>query len=183
MARRKYSDEYKKEAVALTELPGATITGVAKDLGINGHMLGKWRKKAISRELGVSRNTVRRYLRSKTVLQAQARSAKPTRLDKYRAYLTARVEAARPDWIPATVLCTGSRGLEPGVRPLAGDHGERPCSRHHRRGAVRAAAAGAHRTAGLATDPLRRPAPAPSSRSHLDTIVPGGVPATSPVRL
>jgi transposase len=44
MARRKYSDEYKKEAVALTELPGATITGVAKDLGINGHMLGKWRK-------------------------------------------------------------------------------------------------------------------------------------------
>jgi transposase-like protein len=33
MARRKYSDEYKKEAVAMTELPGATITGVAKDLG------------------------------------------------------------------------------------------------------------------------------------------------------
>jgi transposase-like protein len=44
MARRKYSDEYKREAVALTELPGSTITGVAKDLGINGHMLGRWRK-------------------------------------------------------------------------------------------------------------------------------------------
>jgi transposase len=44
MARRKYSDEYKKEAVALTKLPGATITGVAKDLGIYGHMLGRWRK-------------------------------------------------------------------------------------------------------------------------------------------
>jgi transposase-like protein len=29
MARRKYSDEYKKEAVAMTELPGATITGGA----------------------------------------------------------------------------------------------------------------------------------------------------------
>jgi transposase len=35
MARRKYSDEYKREAVALT--------AVAKDLGINAHMLGKWR--------------------------------------------------------------------------------------------------------------------------------------------
>tara|TARA_R110000782_G_scaffold174894_7_gene266060 strand:- start:1668 stop:1910 length:243 start_codon:yes stop_codon:yes gene_type:complete len=30
--------------VALTELPGATITAVAKDFGINGHMLGRWRK-------------------------------------------------------------------------------------------------------------------------------------------
>ena len=44
MARRKYSDEYKREAVALTQIPGATITGVARDLGINGHMLGRWRK-------------------------------------------------------------------------------------------------------------------------------------------
>jgi transposase-like protein len=44
MTRRKYTEEYKREAVALTELPGATITGVAKDLGLNGHMLGRWRK-------------------------------------------------------------------------------------------------------------------------------------------
>jgi transposase len=44
MARRKYSDEYKQEAVALTRLPGATIQAVAADLGINAHMLGKWRK-------------------------------------------------------------------------------------------------------------------------------------------
>ncbi len=28
----------------MTHLPGATVTGVAKDLGINGHMLGRWRK-------------------------------------------------------------------------------------------------------------------------------------------
>ncbi len=44
MSRRKYSDEYKQEAVELTRLPGATIQGVAKDLGINAHMLGRWRK-------------------------------------------------------------------------------------------------------------------------------------------
>ena len=43
MARRKYSDEYKQEAVALTRVPGATIQAVAADLGINAHMLGKWR--------------------------------------------------------------------------------------------------------------------------------------------
>ena len=60
--------------------------------------------RAISRELGVSRNTVRRYLRSRTVPQPQARSAKPTKLDGYRGYLKSRVEAAHPDWIPATVL-------------------------------------------------------------------------------
>ncbi len=60
--------------------------------------------KAISRELGVSRNTVRRYLRSETVPEARTRSAKPTKLDGYRGYLKARVEAAHPDWIPATVL-------------------------------------------------------------------------------
>lgn len=60
--------------------------------------------RAISRELGVSRNTVRRYLRSKTVPEAQTRLAKPTKLDGYRGYLRARVDAAHPDWIPATVL-------------------------------------------------------------------------------
>ena len=60
--------------------------------------------RAISRELGVSRNTVRKYLRAKEVPAPQTRSAKPTKLDGYRGYLEARVDAAHPDWIPATVL-------------------------------------------------------------------------------
>jgi transposase len=60
--------------------------------------------KAIGRELGVSRNTVRKYLRAAQVPQSESRSAKPTKLDDYRGYLAARVEAAKPDWIPATVL-------------------------------------------------------------------------------
>ena len=60
--------------------------------------------KAISRELALSRNTVRRYLRAKSVPQAQPRAAKPTKLDAYRGYLLARVKAAHPDWIPARVL-------------------------------------------------------------------------------
>ena len=77
--------------------------------------------RAISRELGVGRNTVRKYLRSKEVPAAQERSAKPTKLDGYRDYLEARVAAAHPDWIPATVFfdeiaALGYRGCLTSVR-------------------------------------------------------------------
>ena len=58
----------------------------------------------ISRELGISRNTVRRRLRSEQAPVAEPRSRKPTKLDDYRAYLQTRIAAAKPDWIPATVL-------------------------------------------------------------------------------
>jgi len=44
LARRKYSDEYKREAVAMTRLPRATLQQVSADLGINPNMLGRWRK-------------------------------------------------------------------------------------------------------------------------------------------
>jgi transposase len=78
--------------------------------------------KAISRELGVSRNTVRRYLRSERVPTAKCRAAKPTKLDGYREYLQARVAAARPDWIPATVLFDElvALGYPGGVRTVSG---------------------------------------------------------------
>ena len=42
MGRRKYSDEFKLEAVRLTEAPGVTQTQIAAELGINPHMLGRW---------------------------------------------------------------------------------------------------------------------------------------------
>ena len=58
----------------------------------------------ISRELGISRNTVRRRLRAEQAPVAETRSRKVTKLDDYRAYLQARIAAAKPDWIPATVL-------------------------------------------------------------------------------
>lgn len=58
----------------------------------------------ISRRLGISRNTVRRRLRSEEEPVAATRSLKGTKLDNYRAYLQTRIAAARPDWIPATVL-------------------------------------------------------------------------------
>jgi len=42
--RRKYSTEFKREAVELTRDLGVTITQVARELGINPNMLGRWRK-------------------------------------------------------------------------------------------------------------------------------------------
>lgn len=58
----------------------------------------------ISRTLGISRNTVRKRLRSAKPPAAASRERKATKLDDYRAYLQTRIAAAQPDWIPATVL-------------------------------------------------------------------------------
>ena len=46
--RRKkvYSEDFRAEAVALTLRPGATVTGVARDLGVNVSLLHDWLKKA-----------------------------------------------------------------------------------------------------------------------------------------
>lgn len=41
--RRYYSAEFKREAVELASRPEATITGVARDLGIHDNQLRRWR--------------------------------------------------------------------------------------------------------------------------------------------
>jgi transposase len=64
----------------------------------------------IARTLGVSRNTVRRYLRSEG-LPRYERDARPSKLDPYRQYIKERVKAAAPDWIPATVLLRELKAL------------------------------------------------------------------------
>lgn len=58
----------------------------------------------IVRETGLSRNTVRRYLRKERKRGYGPRAARPCKIDPHKAYLQERIEAARPDWIPATVL-------------------------------------------------------------------------------
>lgn len=78
----------------------------------------------ISRLLGVSRNTVRRRLRSIDAPVAATRARKRTKLDGYRDYLQTRIASARPDWIPATVLfeeirAMGYRGCLTTVRNYA----------------------------------------------------------------
>jgi transposase len=58
----------------------------------------------IARQMGVSRNTVRKYLRGEPEPGYAARPPRASKLDPYKAYLQERIEAARPQWIPATVL-------------------------------------------------------------------------------
>ena len=40
--RRKFSDEYKREAVQLATQPGVTKSQVAGELGINANLLSRW---------------------------------------------------------------------------------------------------------------------------------------------
>ena len=42
--RRYYSPEFKQEAVELASHPGATIAGVARDLGIHANLIRRWRR-------------------------------------------------------------------------------------------------------------------------------------------
>lgn len=77
--------------------------------------------RAISKQLGVSRNTVRRYLRDLSVVPCYPdRAQRATKLDPFKTYLLARIEAAKPHWIPATVLLgeIQSRGYSGGISQL-----------------------------------------------------------------
>lgn len=67
--------------------------------------------KGLARDLGVSRNTVRKYLRSDAAPQYGPRQPRATKLDPYRDYILRRIEAAKPDWIPAVVLLRELRDL------------------------------------------------------------------------
>src|SRR5690606_7714151 len=55
------------------------------------------------RVTGQSLNTVRKY-RSGEKVQYGPRTARPCKLDPFKPYLLERIEQARPEWIPATVL-------------------------------------------------------------------------------
>ncbi len=44
MARRRFTAEFKREAVELASQPGQTITSVARDLGIGSNVLGRWKR-------------------------------------------------------------------------------------------------------------------------------------------
>ena len=77
--------------------------------------------RAIGRKLGVSRNTVRRYLRNQSLKpQYPSREIKPTKLDPFKAYMLRRVDAAKPYWIPATVMLVQikARGYDDGYSQL-----------------------------------------------------------------
>lgn len=60
--------------------------------------------RAIARQLGVSRNTVRRVLRGQAPRSYGPRRPRPTKLDAYKAYVCVRMQAAGSVRIPAPVL-------------------------------------------------------------------------------
>ena len=70
----------------------------------------------IAREVGVSRNTVRRYLRDEAAVRYKARPRRPAKLDPYKDYIAARLAAAAPDAIQSNVLLEEirARGYEGG---------------------------------------------------------------------
>jgi transposase len=85
-------------------------------LARQGHSIKK-----IAQELGLSRNTVRKYLRGEaSAPRYKARSPRPCKLDPFTGYLQERIEAARPKWIPATVLLREiqERGYTGGISQL-----------------------------------------------------------------
>lgn len=58
----------------------------------------------IARELGVSRNTVKYHLQRQEMPTYSEREQRITKIAPFKAYLIKRIEQAKPDWIPATVL-------------------------------------------------------------------------------
>jgi transposase len=76
--------------------------------------------RSIAKQLGCSRNTVRRYLREESARRYGPRAPRACKLDPYKDYLSERAEQARPRWIPATVLLReiSERGYGGGISQL-----------------------------------------------------------------
>lgn len=58
----------------------------------------------IARRLGVSRNTVARYLASCDVPRYKQREPRSTKLDAFHDYIVGRMQSAAPDWIAAPAM-------------------------------------------------------------------------------
>src|SRR5579863_10666979 len=76
--------------------------------------------RAIARETGVARNTIRAILAGANDGQYGPRQARPTKIDAHKGYLQERIEAAGKIRLPATVLLREIRaeGYEGGITQL-----------------------------------------------------------------
>jgi transposase len=76
--------------------------------------------RAIERETGVARNTIRAILRGKHDGQYGPRKPRPTKIDDYKSYLQERLDTAGKIWLPATVLFREirDRGYTGGITQL-----------------------------------------------------------------
>ena len=79
---------------------------LTQELAVEIQVLNKQGRsiRQIARETGLSRNTVRRYLREGRPIRYGPREPRACKLDAYKGFLQERMAQARPDWIPATVL-------------------------------------------------------------------------------
>lgn len=76
--------------------------------------------RSIAKQLGCSRNTVRRYLREEEASRYKRRTPRVCKPNPDTGYLLDRVEQGRPRWIPATVLLREirERGYKGGIGRL-----------------------------------------------------------------
>lgn len=74
----------------------------------------------IARQLGISRNTVKHHLQQHLMPTYAQRIQPATKLEPFKPYLLQRIEQAKPDWIPATVLFDEAvqRGYQGGIAQL-----------------------------------------------------------------
>ena len=93
---------------------------VALEIGVL-HRPGKGIRE-IAREMGSSRNTVRRYLRDESAARYKPRPPRATKLDPFKDYVFERLTSAAPDRIPASVLLRElrERGYTGGYTMLKG---------------------------------------------------------------
>lgn len=68
-------------------------------------------ERQIAHRLGISRNTVARYLDAPEALRYKVRQPRPTKLDAFKAHITRRVAEAHPEWIPAPAMLRELRAL------------------------------------------------------------------------
>jgi transposase len=76
--------------------------------------------RGIARTTGLSRNVVRRYLRSPEAPRYNRRVPRSSKLDPFKNYVAERLRAAAPSRIPATVLLIElrTRGYQGGITIL-----------------------------------------------------------------
>ena len=78
--RKKYSPEFKQEAVELTRMEGVNTNQIAKDLGIGANMLSRW----IFPLLKPSRRIARRYEVRKLLSKLAASLQSPSQSSRHR---------------------------------------------------------------------------------------------------
>jgi transposase len=80
--------------------------------------------RGIARTTGISRNVVRRYLRSPEAPRYKRRAPRPSKLDAFKNYVAERLRAAAPSRIPATALLIElrARGYQGGITILKLGH-------------------------------------------------------------